>query len=234
LHKLEEPNINPDDFDGTVDSAIDLVYATNMISVGLDIDRLNLIIVNGQPRCTSEYIQVTSRIARHSPGLVIAVFNQLRIRDRSHFECFKSFHNSFYKHIEPISITPFTKVAIWKMVPTMLAAYLRINMKLEKPSEFEDHHMDAFTNYLRQRISDPEIFEFFKRRIAIHIGFLKERVAENPKLSFKDLLIDPNKIVDNDPDDRLWLTMQSMREISPNSAIQIIMPKSSKKRNKYD
>ena len=88
---------------------LDAVLATNMVSVGLDISRLALMVVNGQPLTTAEYIQATSRVGRgEAPGLVFANYYWHQARSLSHYESFRPYHESFYRFVEPSSVTPFT------------------------------------------------------------------------------------------------------------------------------
>ena len=91
---------------------VDVLLASNMISVGVDIDRLGLMVMAGQPKSTSEYIQASSRVGRQHPGLVVTCFNVRRPRDRSHYERFISYHQSFYRYVEATSLTPFSGPAL--------------------------------------------------------------------------------------------------------------------------
>ncbi|MFD6949112.1 helicase [Nocardiopsis sp. TSRI0078] len=90
-------------------SAVSFLACTNMLSVGVDVGRLALMLMLGQPKASAEYIQATSRVGRDRvPGLIVAFFNATKPRDRSHYETFGVFHRSLYRHVEPSSVTPWS------------------------------------------------------------------------------------------------------------------------------
>jgi hypothetical protein len=105
---------------------VDLLVASNMISVGMDIPRLGLMVVNAQPKTLSEYIQATSRVGRgDTPGIVITMYNSMRARDRSHFETFETWHRCLYRDVEATSVTPFASRAQDKALHAVLVALVR-------------------------------------------------------------------------------------------------------------
>src|SRR5262249_32616621 len=114
---------------------VDVVLATNMISVGVDVRRLGLMVCTGQPKTTAEYIQATSRVGRASPGLVCTIYNWARPRDLSHYETFEHYHATFYQHVEPLSVTPFSPGALQRGLAGLIVSLVRLRGTEVNPNE---------------------------------------------------------------------------------------------------
>jgi hypothetical protein len=114
---------------------VDVLLASNMISVGVDIDRLGLMVVAGQPKTTSEYIQASSRVGRKTPGLVITCYNLSKPRDRSHYERFCGYHESFYRFVEAMSLTPLSGPALQRGLAGTLVAMTRLSYPALTPGD---------------------------------------------------------------------------------------------------
>jgi hypothetical protein len=125
---------------------VETVLATNMISVGVDIDRLGLMVIAGQPQSTAEYIQASSRVGRKDPGLVITLFNAARSRDRSHYESFLPYHSALYKQVEATSVTPFTPRARNRALPAtliILCRFLIPDLRSDNDAKNIDRNLEA-------------------------------------------------------------------------------------------
>lgn len=125
IKRLEKPfSRNPRGF---VNDSIEACLASNIIEVGIDIDRLSLMAIVGQPKTTAQYIQVSSRIGRKqsAPGLVVLSYSQSKPRDRSHYERFRSYHQKLYAQVEPTSVTPFSPPAVERALHSIIVAAVR-------------------------------------------------------------------------------------------------------------
>jgi hypothetical protein len=125
---------------------VDIVLASNMISVGMDVSRLGLMVVNGQPKTIAEYIQATSRVGRSqkAPGLIITLFNAAKSRDRSRYETFASWHRSLYRDVEATSVTPFAPRARDRALHAPYVAMVRHLVDgMADPGAIEHHQKEA-------------------------------------------------------------------------------------------
>ena len=118
----------------SADIPFDAVLATSMLQVGVDVSRLGLMMIVGQPKNTAEYIQASSRVGRDAkrPGLVVTIGNWARPRDLAHFEQFKAYHDSFYARVEPLSVTPFSVTALEHGVEGLLVSAVRVMQANQK------------------------------------------------------------------------------------------------------
>jgi hypothetical protein len=133
--------------------AVDVALATNMISVGLDITRLGMMLVQGQPKTAAEYIQATSRVGRDKdrPGLVVTVLNLHKPRDRAHFESFQLFHRTFYRAVEATSVTPWAARALDRSLAAVVVAIGR-HLRPELTPEDAVSRLKAVPGYRAQVI----------------------------------------------------------------------------------
>ncbi len=174
---------------------VDVALATNMISVGLDIVRLGLMVVVGQPKMTSEYIQATSRVGRDAdrPGLVVTLLNLHRPRDRSHDERFNAFHASFYRSIEATSVTPFSPRAVDRGLAGAMVALARQGWPPLTPSQ-------CAVRMRMERGKMDFVAEAMSSRAAGHDSSLlphdREELRQRTRGRVSDLLDDGVKLAD--------------------------------------
>jgi hypothetical protein len=206
-----------------LNEVVDFVLATNMISVGIDISRLNLMLINGMPKNIAEYIQASSRVGRKTNGLVVTLLDPNRAREKSYFEHFVNFHQAFYKSVEPLSITPFTESTIDKMLTTSLVAFIRNNEpdlhKDNDANKFKPQMADAFEQFIQKRFaSDTEMLDYFNHRIKNIVEDWSIKASASTDLKYKRLLKKPSQKSEGAID---WTAMQSMREIDTETFIKI-------------
>lgn len=206
-----------------VSGTVDLVLASNMFSVGIDIKRLNVMLMNGQPRNVAEYIQASSRVGRDSPGIVINLLDANRSREKSYFENYKAFNNSYYKYVEPLSVTPFTEIALDKVLNTILVCFVRHKQGLnaDKDAKKFTGNIGILKDYIKERIKDATQLQYALNKLDNLSGNWLNKLSDL-ELHYKNHdqsnhnLIQKTTITDD------WSLMQSMREIDTNSIIKII------------
>ncbi len=219
--------------------AIAALLCTNMVSVGLDIPRLGLMVINGQPFTTGEYIQAGSRVGRGKvPGIVIAHYYRYRARDMSHFENFRAYHESFYRFVEPTSLTPFSSPARRRALHAALVIVMRHGTGLlgnDKANDIdiEDDKIKNAAYHLTQRCqkASPEQSE----KIARHIDELLNEWSEQSGDRFSPLRYQgqskeqiPLLIRHNEKKTKMhnsgWETLQSMRQVDEECGIVLVAP----------
>lgn len=140
--------------------AVDVCLASSVIEVGIDIDRLSVMTVVGQPKTTSQYIQVTGRVGRQwwsRPGLITTIFSPTKPRDRSHFEKFRSYHERLYAQVEPTSVTPFSPPVLDRALHAVLVAYVRQNGASGiQPWPVPHHLIERAYEVLAGRVADVD------------------------------------------------------------------------------
>lgn len=227
---------------------VDVALATNMISVGLDITRLGLMVVLGQPKTTAEYIQSTSRVGRdhQRPGLVVTLLNVHRPRDRSHYERFEAYHESFYRAVEATSVTPFSPRAVDRAAPAVTVALARLLDARLTPNEgasrvdgakatLERVH-DVFGARVRAALTDEELaaLPFDVQKVITDLtdswSDLARRKREimpyTPRVGGEQgLLYEPlDKNPPKDSDNAKFKAQRSMREVEPNVNLYLQIP----------
>ncbi len=167
---------------------VDVALATNMISVGLDISRLGLMVVYSQPKSSAEYIQATSRVGRQDtkPGLVVNVFNLHKPRDRSHFEKFCFYHDTFYRSVEATSVTPFSPRALDRGLAATVVGLARQSVAVLTPKF-------GATEILNERAKFDEVVETIAERAHDHRKDVdppedRERLRKEVRARVMDLL----------------------------------------------
>jgi len=214
--------------------AVNVLLASNMISVGVDVPRLSLMLIVGQPKLTSEYIQASSRVGRRYPGLVFTLFDGARSRDRSHFEQFYSYHQSFYRYVEPTSVTPFSEPVRDRALHAVLISMMRhiggLNADdLAGAFNVNDSIVKHVENYILERVKDIDdsLVDDTKKDIKEIWKEWEERIyslTESEFLSYtkedQKHLIKPFGKSDGVPS---FETLQSMRNVDVQSAANILV-----------
>ena len=194
---------------------MDLVQATNMISVGIDIERWNVLMMVGQPLTTAEYIQASSRSGRRHKGLVINLYNPIRSRELSYYENYTSYHQVFYKFVEPLSATTFTEMTLDKLVLNLYVGYMVLILNKLKVGDVTPSDKDLFIKWLRNRAYSAGSANI-SSSIQLIVDNTYNKLSKLSNYKFDKLKTDKGLLPDKD----LPNLMTSLREIEPNTYLK--------------
>ena len=224
------------------DEAVDVVLSSNMLSVGIDIPRLALMLMVGQPRTTSEYIQATSRVGRGKVrGVVTTLFRSNRARDRSHFETFRGYHEALYRSVEPTSVTPWSLASRERSLAGAVVALIRhLGPGLSSNEAAKDFDLDnpaqralvdMLIGGLLAGVEKADSAETSETREQITRLFREwDRRAHAARDADERLLYDRVKSDDSALLKRFgqsgegWIVADSMRSVEPSVAVEVREP----------
>lgn len=174
------------------DKCYSYVLASNMLSVGIDVNRLGVMSVYGQPKSNAEYIQATSRVGRQNPGLVLSLYSGGRSRDKSHYEQFSFYHKSFYQYVEATSVTPFSARALEKALHCVFVSLVRHNVpnmsSNENASNFRVHlsGVAEIKHQILTRVNDilPDAVPLASDWLEVTAATWEELAISNPDTLF--------------------------------------------------
>jgi hypothetical protein len=212
-------------------SPVDVCLASSIIEVGIDINRLSLMSVVGQPKTTSQYIQVTGRVGRswwERPGLVVTLYSMSKPRDRSHFEQFRSYHGRLYAQVEPTSVTPFSPPVLDRALHAILCAYVRQRgARNLLPYPFPSDLIQAMKAVLLRRVQmvDPgeldALGKLFDRRAEEWQRWKRIKWGSFGQVDPNALLCPTGTYVAGDQKRLIWATPNSVRNVDAECQAEI-------------
>ena len=205
----------------------DFLLASNMISVGVDVSRLGVMVVAGQPKANAEYIQATSRVGRSNPGLVVTVYNASKSRDRSHYEQFQKYHSALYRYVEATSLTPFSDRArdrglhaLYVSLCRYLVSSLRGNADAINYNP-EDPEVRKVEEYIRDYIRVVDADELTAAEDELRDIKMEWDIEAAGSLEYKSYGGNRDLLKSDDADSR-FRTMNSMRNVDRECGIYLM------------
>lgn len=212
---------------------IDVCLATNMVSVGVDIPRLALMTVDGQPKTTSEYIQASSRVGRgDNPGLVFTVYSPTKARDKSHYEDFQRYHSRLYCNVEPTSVTPFSAPLRDRAMKALIVALARQLCPFEQRDDPQTPSKELFEKIeeiiLNRATSvDRNESESTREQIKTLLSSWEERMPQQYMSKKTDQITPLIMRIDSEVNpawkkDSIWEVPSSMRNVDAGCTVKAI------------
>lgn len=217
--------------------AYDVLLASNMISVGVDVPRLSLMVVNGQPKQVAEYIQATSRVGRDQPGLIAVIYNNGKVRDRSHFETFSTWHQSLYRDVEATSVTPFASRSLDKALHAVLVALVRQRVdgmrNQPKLASLHNPELDEVIRAIKERCRSIDPSEEAKVATKLNELLLQWHARSGLQVYWEDYKPDIQSLLMSAEQHAArqavgartglaWPTPNSMREVEPGTPFVLV------------
>ncbi|WP_428119290.1 helicase-related protein [Candidatus Poriferisodalis sp.] len=205
--------------------SVDICLASNIIEVGIDIDRLSLMAVVGQPKSTSQYIQVTGRVGRRwdeRPGLIATIYSASKPRDRSHYEKFRTYHERLYAQVEPTSVTPFAPPVLARALHAALVAWVRQRAPRDEassPYPIPEDLIEMASSIFRERVATVDIEEtaaleqFLTLRIEEWARWVPSEWRRSTTADEPGLLYRAGEYADPEERVRSWATPTSLRNV---------------------
>lgn len=161
---------------------IDLCLASNIIEVGVDIDRLSVMAIVGQPKMTAQYIQVSGRVGRkwwERPGVIFTIYSNTKTRDKSHFEHFREYHQKLYAQVEPTSVTPFSDACLDRGLKAIIIGFLRqaLSSIVARTPDWDEINKQL----------QAKVLPFFNRLIE-RVELIDPEQVDDVKYRFRDVL----------------------------------------------
>lgn len=193
-------------------------------------------VIVGQPKTTSQYIQVTGRVGRSwwvRPGLVVTIYSASKPRDRSHFEKFRSYHEKLYSQVEPTSVTPFSPPALDRALHAVMATYVQQmgdEGNTQSPYPFPEDLIDQLRDILLPRVKsiDPDevdnFNDIFEKRSKEWKGWQHTLWKASKNSEDIGLLRVAGAYATQEEEKMSWPTQQSMRSVDAECITEIPLP----------
>jgi hypothetical protein len=211
--------------------SLDVCLASNIIEVGIDIDRLGLLVIAGQPKTTSQYIQVSGRVGRNwekAPGLVVTVYSPLKPRDRSHFEKFRSYHQKMYQYVEATSVTPFSDPLLERALHAVMVSHVRLsNPSALQPFPYPAAAITEVENLIRDAVSKyqpndlPKVNKWLQDRTEEWSEWEKTKWNDRDGDTRQALMRPTEALIQSDESRLFWPTPNSLRNVDVECLLQV-------------
>lgn len=158
------------------------LVGTSVVSHGVDLERLNLLVMAGLPPTVADYIQASSRSGRTHVGLVVTVFDAFQKRETSTFVNFLSFHQFLDRMVAPVPVNKYAYFGADRTLPGIVMALLwdlARDPSLEGPQEGirQTRSLQAWWNGYANRLK-PLLTERLERSYGSLVGGVNDRVLE--------------------------------------------------------